>query len=384
MTQLSALLILTLASLVLGQVTTDLFSLHRKDFDAFVRYAPETRQYVADSIEKRFGLYPSLDSKLANHLSRADYRPPPLRDLVVNSKNYTDREFHLKMFSSLRDFHASYAMPYPYGCATVFIPIHVDLSKTDDQFNDPRPAVVSRESEDILNLTPGVKQIQFGDILEKKDGLSFKEFFELVQDDQGGSILSGGYRNTGQYADNTTLTFARCDLTGSLVTRYTVTLQWLIVIDTQSCEPATTWPNNPPIQVPQNAYGRYIMDRPIDEKTRKILLTPVMIRGHFETLLSGGDQIPYNPSYSLFGWTTGVRWDSCLLLTSYLSYVVHAFTFDLTDKIFSFFNFTGDGSIPGNQRAPVAGGSLIGLKLRFKSDATSSAGIRCEDQQLHH
>ncbi|KAI8799314.1 hypothetical protein BJ742DRAFT_846713 [Cladochytrium replicatum] len=320
----------SLASSVLGQVVVgttkyDLYSKRRKDFDAFVSYAPDTRQYVANSIEKMFGIYPSLDSKLANYGARSDYRPV-LSDLVANAKTYTDREFHLKMakmITSLRDFHTNYFMPYPHGCATVLLPIRFDLSKTDDQINNPRPAVVSRSAAAVRALTPEVEQIQFGDILEIIDGLTFKEFFDLVQDDQNGANLSGGYRSTATYVsrrfgdsnafpdtDNTTLTLARYDLAGNLVTRYTITLPWLIAFDTQTCEPTITWPSDPPLRVQQNNTRVSI-----DEKTKKNLQTPIMKNDRFEKMLADypdvGYQIPYTPTPStILGWTK-YRADSC-------------------------------------------------------------------------
>ncbi|KAI8799313.1 hypothetical protein BJ742DRAFT_846711 [Cladochytrium replicatum] len=315
---LSRFLAISLAISVLGQ---ELFSNRRKDFDAFVSYAPETRQYVADSIERMFGIYPTLDSKLANYGPRADYRPV-LRDLVANAKNYTDREFHLKMakmFSSLRDFHAIYFMPYPHGCVDVIVPIRFGLSKTDDQINNARPAVFSIGSDDELALTPEARQIQIGDILEKIDGMSFKEFFEMVQDDQNGANLSGGYRSAAFYltnrlgyahafpeADNITFSLARYDLAGKLVTRYTATLPWLIEI-VQDCESTIDWPNHPPLQVQQIDTSARVLT---DEKTKKTLLTPVMENKQFRNQLPYGDQIPFNRSNSILGWTK-YRSESC-------------------------------------------------------------------------
>ncbi|KAI8808935.1 hypothetical protein BJ742DRAFT_255770 [Cladochytrium replicatum] len=315
------------ADVVIGTTKYDLYANRRKDFDAFAKYSPEARQFVADSMNKMFAIYVNLDSKLKTLGSRGDYRPV-LADLVANAKSLNDSTLHntmSKMFRSLRDLHTNYYYPVPHGCATVFLPIRFELSRTSDPIKDAKPVVFSRSSTQITNvLTPGVADIQFGDVLELYDGKTFAQLYDLLQDEPGGTNPSGGYRRLVDFlanrngrllpfpaTDSVELQFARYDDSGAFVKRFTITLPWLISFSTSTCEPTVALVNGDPIKPPSGTDGSRESIADAKQEAKK----PIMKNDDFEHLLSfypdEGYSIQYTATPSaVLSWTK-YRTSSC-------------------------------------------------------------------------
>ncbi|KAI8808148.1 hypothetical protein BJ742DRAFT_853811 [Cladochytrium replicatum] len=313
------------ADVINGTTKIDLFANRKKDFDAFAKYSPEARQFVADSIKKMFGIYVNLDSKLASIGPRADYRKV-LDTLVADAKNLSDSEFHntmSKMFRSLRDLHTNYFFPDPHNCATVFLPVRFELSKTSDPIKDPKPVVFARSIPAITALTPSIADVEFGDVLELYDGKTFVELYELLQDEPGGTNLSGGYRRLVDFlcnrngrvmpfpsTDSVKLQMARYDDSGTFVKRYTIEVPWLISFSTDVCEKTVASVNGNPIKPPSTDASRES-----DLEARKEFKNPVMKNEDFETFLSFYPEEAYTiplttTGSSILSWTK-YRANSC-------------------------------------------------------------------------
>lgn len=200
----------------------------------FPTYTPDQRQLVADQAKLLFEqTYVHRSEKVAFYGADAD--PVPRIDAVAaNARTMDDATFQLTVediFSTTRDLHTNYYMPFPYACHESWLSF--DLEEIRGK-GDPRFAVIRTYPGD-LPLAPGVSNIAVGDVLVSYDGKSAKDAAADRLVAGAGANVAGGRRRAMQAMtflwhtlqplpgnDVAHLVFRRAD-----GTKYNVDLPWI-------------------------------------------------------------------------------------------------------------------------------------------------------------
>ncbi|KAI9095177.1 hypothetical protein DFS34DRAFT_695811 [Phlyctochytrium arcticum] len=162
----------------------------------FLPYTPEERVFVAQQRQEILNIYANIEEKLKNYGvdSMASFS-----EILKNAANMTNKDFSYSMARhalSLRDLHTNFQIGGQHSCYFIGTPYQFDLVTSDDIIMNPQVVVrtVSQDPEYNTLFPTEALAIKPGDLLDKIDGKSFREYWVSVQNMTGGANQFGGYR----------------------------------------------------------------------------------------------------------------------------------------------------------------------------------------------